>query len=161
MHGHARLGYQLYATGMSDGVSFSEGVDMSEHKRPFAIVLSVILGAIGLALVFSDLGPDESWPVRAAVAASYFFLCGVGIGLLSRDQWYIAGLSAWGGVLFGGYLVLVALGSYGTTAFEAKDPPFISSGLILLFVPIALSLLGGYIGSQLSNRRTGEIRLRR
>jgi hypothetical protein len=132
---------------------------MSDNKRPLAVVLALVLGVFGLALVFSDLGPQEAWPFRVAVAAIYFLLCGLGIGYLSQNHWFIAGLSSWGGILFGGFLVIAALGRYGTSAFEAKDPPYLSSGLILLLVPIALSLLGGYIGQRLSNRRTHEVRL--
>jgi len=113
---------------------------------------ALILGLFGLALIFSNLSPNETWSIRVAVAVIYFFLCGLGIGFLSRDFWFIAGLSAWGAVLMGGLLVIVALGRHGSASFEAQEPPYISSGLLLLFVPIVLSLAGGYIGHKLNAR---------
>jgi hypothetical protein len=125
---------------------------MTQFQTPLSALAALILGLFGLALVFSDLAPNETWSIRVGIAVAYFFLCGLGIGFLSRDFWLIAGLSAWGAILMGGLLVMVALGRHGSAAFNAQEPPYISSGLLLLFVPIVLSLAGGYLGRKLHAR---------
>jgi len=122
-------------------------------KNPAFAILSLLLGFFGLALVFSDLGPDEEWLGRAFVAVIFFFLCGLIIGFFDPERWIIAGLSAWGGILMGGFIVLVSIGRYGSAAFDAQEPPYILAGLTMLFIPLGLSLIGGYIGKLLNQMR--------
>lgn len=119
--------------------------------------LAVILGFIGLGMVFSDIGPGESTTSRFVVAAIFFLLCGLGIGYFNPRAWIISGLSAWGAVLFGAFLTFAAIRRYGSDVFAAQEPPYISAGLVILFVPLSLALLGGYIGKSLSNKRTGQL----
>ncbi len=126
-------------------------------KNPFSVALALLLGVFGLALVFSDLGSSEAWQERVFVATLFFFLCGLGIGFFNPELWIIAGLSAWGGILMGGFIVLMAIARYGSAAFDAQEPPYISAGLIMLFIPLGLTLIGGYIGRLLSQMRKERI----
>lgn len=128
-----------------------------QDKNPAVSILALILGFLGLALVFSDLETSDGWLARVIVAALFFFLCGLGIGFINPELWIIAGLSAWGGILMGGFIVLVSIGRYGSAAFDAQEPPYISAGLIMLFIPLGLTLFGGYIGKLLSRVRKERI----
>lgn len=123
------------------------------NKTPAFAVLALLLGFFGLAFVFSDLSSGEAWLERVIVAALFFFLSGLGIGFFHPKWWIIAGLTAWGGIFLGGFIVLMAIGRYGSTAFDAQEPPYISAGLIILFVSLGLALIGGYIGKLLSRMR--------
>lgn len=114
--------------------------------------LALILGVVGLVLVFSDSGPNESWLGRVLIAALLFFLCGLGIGFFNPRRWIIAGLTAWGGVLMGGFIVCAAIRKYESDAFRAQEPPYIAAGLVLLFMPIGLALFGAYIGKLLREK---------
>jgi hypothetical protein len=117
---------------------------------------ALILGFIGLSLVFSDIGAGESAASRIFVAASFFFLGGVGIGYFNSRAWIISGLTAWGSILFGAFLTLASIRKYGRDAFTVQEPPYLSAGLVILFVPLSLALLGGYIGKSLNNKRAGQ-----
>ncbi len=123
------------------------------NKNLAFAILALLFGVFGLALVFSDLGASEACLGRVSVAALFFFLCGLGIGFLNPELWIIAGLSAWGGILMGGFIVLMAISKYGSAAFDAQEPPYISAGLAMLFIPPGLTLIGGYIGKLLSQMR--------
>lgn len=125
---------------------------MTNLQTPLAALAALILGLVGLALVFSDLAPNETLSIRVGLAVVYFFSSGLVIGFLSRDFWFFAGLCTWGPVLMGGLFVIIALGGHGNAAIEAQEPANISSGLLLLFVPTALSMLGGYLGHRLNIR---------
>jgi peptidoglycan/LPS O-acetylase OafA/YrhL len=117
-----------------------------------SLLASLALGVIGLNLVFSDLGAGESSINRIFVSAVFFFLCGIGIGYFNPRGWVISGLCAWGSTLFGTLIVMNAIRKYGGNALSAQEPPYISSGLIILLVPLSLALLGGYVGRNLSRR---------
>ncbi len=60
-------------------------------------ILALVLGIIGLSMVFSDIGAGESAIIRIVVATLFFFLSGLGIGYLNPRGWIISGLTAWGG----------------------------------------------------------------
>ena len=126
---------------------------MAPRSGTFAVV-ALGLGVIGLSMTFSDIGRGESVTSRVTLAALFFFFCGFAIGCFNPRAWIVSGLSAWGSVLFGALLVLAAIGRYGSRAFSAQEPPYISAGLVLLLLPLGLSLLGGYAGKRLRNRRT-------
>jgi hypothetical protein len=64
-------------------------------------VLALVLGFFGLSLLFSDLGPGESWTDRLAITAAFYVASGLVIGYLNPKLWMIAGLTAWGAVLLG------------------------------------------------------------
>ncbi|MDI1241242.1 MAG: hypothetical protein PSX80_04910, partial [bacterium] len=114
---------------------------MTHLQTPSAVLLALILGFFGLSLVFSDLGPNESWQIRLSIGVVYFFLCGLGFGFAFPNVWPLAALIAWGGLLFGGFLLLAALKKYGLEAFAAQEPPSISPGLVLLAAPLGLALV--------------------
>lgn len=122
------------------------------YKSVLSVIFAMLIGVFGLSLVFSDLGPGEAWWGRVLVATLFFFFCGLGIGWFNPRFWMIAGLSAWGGILMGGLLVFFALSKYGTAAFDAHEPPYISVGLIMLFLPVTFSLVGGYVGKMIGQR---------
>ena len=115
--------------------------------------LALILGLVGLSFVISDPGPGESMAIRILTAALFFFLSGAAIAFFNPTLWVISGLTAWGGVLMGGLITLSAVRRYGGDAFNAQEPPYISSGLIMLLLPITFSLIGGYVGKLFSQRR--------
>ncbi|MGD9564205.1 MAG: hypothetical protein AB7F88_15070 [Pyrinomonadaceae bacterium] len=118
------------------------------------LLIALVLGVIGLAFVFSDLGQGESWLVRMIAGALFFFVSGAFIGYFNPRLWVISGITAWGGVLMGGLLSLRAIRVYGGESFAAKEPPFISVGLIMLIAPLTLSLIGGFIGKLFAQKRT-------
>lgn len=116
-------------------------------------VLALLFGFFGLALVFSDLGPGESWVVRILVATLFFLISGALIGFLNPNLWMISGLTAWGGLLIGGFITWGAIRRYDRgDAASAQEPTNISAGLIMLFLPLTLSLIGGYIGGYIGKR---------
>ena len=103
------------------------------YKNAFSVIFAMLFGVFGLSLVFSDLGSGEAWWARVLVATFFFFFCGLAVGWFNPRFWIIAGLSAWGGILMGGLFVLASLSKYGTAAFDAQEPPYISASLIVLF----------------------------
>lgn len=121
-------------------------------KRQAVVLLAFLLGFGGLVFVFSDLGPGEGWPFRVAITAAYFFISGAFIGYAQPKTWAIALLVAWGGVLMGGFITLVAIVHYGREAFAATQPPFITSGLIILFGSVGATLLGAFFGKLLPRK---------
>ena len=129
---------------------------MFNLKTLASAALAFIIGVIGVSLVFSDVGAGESATIRIIVAAILFLLCGLGIGYFNPRAWIISGLSAWGSTLFGAFLTFVAIRKYGSDAFAAQEPPYISAGLVMLLVPSCLALLGGYIGRRLSDKRAEQ-----
>jgi len=132
---------------------------MKHLQTPLAVLLAMVLGFFGLSLVFSDLGPNESWQIRLSIGVVYFFLCGLGFGFAFPNVWPLAALIAWGGLLFGGFLLLAALKKSGLEAFDSQNPPYISPGLLLLCGPLSLALVGGYAGKHLNRWRTGTKKL--
>jgi hypothetical protein len=64
-------------------------------------------------------------------------------------------LTAWGGVLMGGFIIILAMARYGREAFRAVEPPYITSGLILLFGSLGLTFIGGFLGRAL--RKQGRV----
>jgi hypothetical protein len=125
---------------------------MKDKNRLFAFV-AFGLGFIGLSMILSDLSQGESWWIRIVTATLFFFLTGAAIGFFNSTFWMISALTAWGGVLIGGWITFAALVRHGTEVFNA-DPPYLVGGLLILFVPIALSLTGGYVGNRISQARS-------
>jgi hypothetical protein len=56
-------------------------------RTVLAAVLALVLGFVGLSLLFSDLGPGETIVRRTAVTALFYALAGLLIGLASRGSW--------------------------------------------------------------------------
>ncbi|HMQ03866.1 MAG TPA: hypothetical protein PKD26_08110 [Pyrinomonadaceae bacterium] len=118
------------------------------HKNAVFAGIAFLLGFVGLVLVFSD--PAEGWRLRMIIGSAFFLLSSGAIGYLHPDRWPIAVLTAWGGVLFGGLLILLAIARYGRDAFNAAEPPYITSGLIILFGSLGSAFFGGLLGRSLS-----------
>jgi hypothetical protein len=123
---------------------------LSIKNSAFAF-LALLLGSFGFYLAFYDLGSGESWLERAVLAALFFFLSGFGLGFFNPGGWTIAGLTTWGCVLMGGLILFAAISPRETIG--VIPPPDISAGLILLFIPATLALVGGYTGKMINRRR--------
>ncbi len=119
-------------------------------------VIALLLGSFTYVLAYADLGLGESWLARAIVAALFFFLCGFGLGFFNPDGWIIAGLTAWGCVILGVLSLVSSVRPRESIGVIPQEPPFIYAGLILLFIPAGLALVGGYIGKTVSRRRNAE-----
>lgn len=124
-------------------------VDSANNKKAGVVVLAVLLGSVELVFVFSDPGPGMGWPLQVMIAAGLFFFSGAAIGYIHPEGWPIALLSAWGAVLLGGFIILMAMARYGREAFTAVEPPYISSGLMILFGSLGLTLFGSWLGKSL------------
>ena len=111
--------------------------------------LALIIGIIGLMLLFSDFS-GEFLATRILIGTLFFLLSGGVIGFFNPTLWMISGLTACGGVLMGGIITLSSIHRYHGDAFSAQEPPYISAGLVMLFLPLAFSLIGGYVGKLLS-----------
>lgn len=121
--------------------------DPSGKMDVFVVLLALLLGLVGLVFVFSD--PAEGWLLRVVITTAYFFLTSAAIGYAHPSRWPIAMLTAWGGVLMGGFLIILALARYGSDAFSAIEPPYITSGLIMLFGSLGTAFFGGLLGKSL------------
>lgn len=128
-------------------------VDSTDWMSVFIVVVAILLGFVGLMFVFSD--PAEGWLLRGIVATVFFLLSSAAIGYAHPRRWPIATLTAWGGVLMGGFIIILALARFGREAFSAFEPPYITSGLIMLFGSLGLTLFGGFIGKSL--RKQGRV----
>lgn len=115
-------------------------------------VIALLLGFVGLNFIFSDLSSSEAWINRTLTAAVFFFFSGLVIGGFNPQAWFLSGLTAWGGLLMGAIITLNAVGKYGSNAFGAQEPPYISAGLVFLFVPLAVALFGGWLGKLLNEK---------
>lgn len=119
-------------------------------KNEVVCLLAFLFGFGGWIFVFSDLGPGETWPARIAIASAYFLLTGGTIGFLHPRGWLIALLISWAAVLMGGFIIFIALIRYGTEAFAAAEPPYVTSGLVMVFGSLVMALFGGILGRLLA-----------
>lgn len=105
------------------------------------LVLALVLGLIGLSLLFSDLARGESSDFRILSAAAWFLASGFCVSLVAGlGAWAVSGFAAWGGIL----LAAVNLDRTRTV-------------LIYGVLPLVLSLFGGWIGGRvLRARRRGR-----
>ena len=125
----------------------------TDSRNAIVAFLALLLGFVGLGLVFSDAGPNEGWAARVAIAAVFFFLTGAGLAYAHPARWPIALLAAWGGVLMRGFIILMAFVRFGAEAFAASEPPYITSGLIILFGSLGLTFAGALLGKFVGERR--------
>ena len=111
------------------------------------LVTAVVLvtGFLGLAQVFSDLGPRETGMQRIL---STLLTCIIGsllIGLIVPKRWYLAVLNAWGPLLLAGGGLLVAIRMGRVTE--------VLSGLLpILVVMPGTSLLSALAGALMRQR---------
>jgi hypothetical protein len=103
-------------------------------KKLIMILIVIAAGIIGLALVFTDIGPGRTGVARIAVGAVFFLIAGALVGWLASGgrpmRW-----AAW---------------------ISATDPASGDWGLALtfLFGPLVCALLGGWVGGRLHHRGT-------
>ena len=64
-------------------------------------LFALVIGLFGLSLLFSDLGPGETWANRVIMLVALYAVSGLIIGYINPKLWMIAGLTAWGTVLLG------------------------------------------------------------
>lgn len=125
-------------------------------KRPIidnhaaAAGIAVLIGFVGLMFVFTD--PVEGWPLRIAIATTFFFLSGAAIGFIHPNGWPMAMLTAWGGALMGGLITLVAISRNDSS--PAPEPLELPIGLIMLFGSPIVTLFGGFLGKSFSRKGT-------
>lgn len=122
-------------------------------KNEAVVLLAFLFGFGGWVFVFSDLRPGESWLARIAIAAAFFLLTGGVIGFLHPKGWLVAMLISWGAVLMGGLMIFLAFVRYGREAFSAAEPPFVTSGPVMVFGSLGMSLSGGIVGKLLTRNR--------
>jgi hypothetical protein len=127
---------------------------MLTFKTIAFVVLALVVGFFGSSFVFSDLGPGESATNRVIVATIFFLFCGLVIGFFNPKVWMMAGLCSWGSVMFGLGYTWGAIGEYDRGIPDKRHPPFIVFGLLVLLGPLCLSLLGGFAGKVIRERRT-------
>lgn len=70
-------------------------------KGTISGMFALLLGFFGLSLLFSDLGPGETWVGRFVALAVLYVVSGLIIGYVNPKLWMLAGLTAWGAVLIG------------------------------------------------------------
>ncbi len=62
-------------------------------------LLALAVGLFGLVLLFSDLGPGESYLSRYSLTFAGHLFFGFLFGLVNPRVWPFSGLVAWGGIL--------------------------------------------------------------
>ena len=111
-----------------------------------ALLIAVLAGVGGLLLLYTDIGPGDVGPPRAAMGAIYFLGAGFAIGAVNpRGRgWWLAGIAAWTLVVIGAVGVRVSL-----TDPASADMPL---ALLLLVGPVVCSLIGGRLGARMMAR---------
>ncbi|MBI2830597.1 MAG: hypothetical protein HYX81_05510 [Chloroflexi bacterium] len=87
-------------------------------------------------VLFSDLGPGQSFAWQLFTATIFFLVSGLIIGFFNPNIWLLAAIVAWGGVLLAGAFV--------------KEP---TASLPRLVVSLGPTLLGGYAGGLVGKKR--------
>jgi peptidoglycan/LPS O-acetylase OafA/YrhL len=109
-------------------------------RKLLLVLIVIVAGVIGLALVFTDIGPGRTGFSRGVFGAIFFLLAGALVGWINVGgrplPW--AAATAWGMMLLG------VLGSW----ISATDPASgdWSLALTFLFGPLACALIGGWLG---------------
>ncbi len=113
-------------------------------RRLLALLAALLAGLVGLALVFTDVGPGRTEAARAWVGGGFYLAAGILVGLLHARggplRW--AAATAWGMVLLGVVGIWVS----------ATDPASGDWSLAFLFLlgPLACALLGIKLGSAIA-----------
>ncbi len=111
---------------------------MKVTRLVLAIVIAFVVGFFGLSLLFSDLGPGETFTSRVIIAIVAYFITGLAIGWLVPRAWLIAALAAWGSALLGIFTLL-------TNTLGA---------LVTLLASLAPALVGGALGAAIANEQS-------
>ncbi len=114
---------------------------MVRKLAELALILAsgLLAGFFGLAMVFSDLGPGETWTARILLIVGLYSGFGLLVGLAFPARWKLALLSAWGPGLMG----LVAIFSN-----LMVNPVAAPQGLLFL-APLGIVGLASYGGQRL------------
>ena len=64
-------------------------------------LFALVIGLFGLSLLFSDLGPGETWANRVIMLVALYAVSGLIIGYINPKLWMITGLTARGAALLG------------------------------------------------------------
>jgi hypothetical protein len=112
-------------------------------RKLLLVLIVIVAGVVGLALVFTDIGPGRTGVARGVVGAVFFLLAGGLVGWINvRGRPLLwAAATSWGMVLLG------ILGSW----ISATDPTSGDWSLALTFLlgPLACALFGGWLGWRL------------
>ncbi len=101
-------------------------------------LVALILGFVGVSLLFSDLGPGETMAGRIFITVMFFLVASFAISYFNPGYWWLGGLVSWGGVLFGlGGLI--------------RGPTI--ETLIYLLPSVAPSFGGAYLGGIVSRKQ--------
>lgn len=114
--------------------------------RPVEVGLTLLLaagfGVLGLAAVFTDVGPTSTPAARALACAALFLVGGLLIGFLNPRgrAWGLAVLAAWGPAVLG------AMGLWIWIRTPASGEPGLA--LVFLLAPAGVALAGGWSGAR-------------
>lgn len=106
------------------------------------LLVAIGLGFFGLSMVFSDLGPGETWDTRIALAVLFFTISGLVLGFLSPTRWRLAGLVAWGPVLMG-------MGSVLASVEGGLQEVLVG---LIFFMALPVAVMGGFFGKRVRRR---------
>ena len=119
---------------------------------------AIVTGWIGLAGLFSDIGPNENVAERVATVTTVYIIgCGI-IGALLQKKWYIAIITTWGPILISIFMLVVYFFNLGTPANTKFFVPFWIS--VLFGFPI-FSLIFGFIGAWLCRKLQGHHKIQK
>ena len=99
---------------------------------------ALVLGFVGVSLLFSDLGPGETMASRLFTAVIFFLVTSFAVSYFNPWHWWLGGLVSWGGVLLGvGGLI--------------RGPTI--ETLLYLLPSVAPSFVGAYLGGIVGEKR--------
>ena len=119
-------------------------------KIIFSIVISFLVGFMGIAANSSDFGP-EGPTFESFLALSLFYMIVSLIFGLAFKYWKISILCSWGSVFTSSFMFFAAIDKKLDVSYVA----FYFTGLVI--VPLAC-LLFGYLGSKLRFKLSSSIR---
>ena len=120
-------------------------------KIIFSIVISFLVGFMGIAANSSDFGPEGPPFESFWVVLLFYMIVSLIIGIVAFKYWKISILSSWGSVFTSSFMFFAAIDKKLDVSYVA----FYFTGLVI--VPLAC-LLFGYLGSKLRFKLSSSIR---
>ncbi|MCK4321856.1 hypothetical protein KAX08_05000, partial [candidate division WOR-3 bacterium] len=120
---------------------------MEKFTTILGVLIAIILfGAIGgsIFVPFADIFMESNPFIPHALGGALLLFGGIVVGVIVKKYWYLAGGCAWLALLLS-LPILV-----GVVRSPISGIYFIIA--VYMILPIALSLLGGYIGFRIRNR---------